>query len=183
MTVDRAWKGWLTSLNTQGHHTALNVFMVIVLAHWAEHIAQAIQIWVLGWPVPQARGLLGTWFPWLVTSEAMHYGFALIMLIGLFVLRGGFTGAARTWWTIALGIQFWHHIEHLLLLGQATFHANLLGKPVPTSIVQLLIPRVELHLFYNSIVFIPMVVALYLHRRPPAAERRGMACSCAYARA
>jgi len=39
---------------------------VIVLARWAEHVVQAIQIWVLGWPVPESRGVLGGWFPWLV---------------------------------------------------------------------------------------------------------------------
>jgi hypothetical protein len=173
--------GGLTTLNTSGHKLGLGVFLVIVLAHWAEHIAQAIQIWVLGWPVPDSRGVLGVWFPWLVKSEAMHYGYAIIMLVALFALRGGFTGTARTWWTIALGIQFWHHIEHLLLLGQAVFGANLLGKPAPTSIAQLLIPRVELHLLYNSIVFIPMIVAMYMHRRPPAAARSRMKCGCAYA--
>jgi hypothetical protein len=166
----------LRSLNTSHHRTALTVFLVVVLAHWAEHIAQAIQIWVLGLPVPESRGVLGAVFPWLVTSEALHYGYALIMLVALFALRGGFTGAARTWWIIALGIQFWHHIEHLLLLGQAMFGANLLGKPVP---IQLLVPRVELHLFYNSIVFVPMIIAMYLHRRPPAAERHSMSCTCA----
>jgi len=34
------------------------------------------------------------------------------------------------------------------------------------------VPRVELHLFYNTIVFIPMVVAMYFHMFPPAGERR-----------
>jgi hypothetical protein len=169
------------TLNTTGHRTALTIFLVIVLAHWAEHIAQAIQIWVLGWSIPESRGVLGVLFPWLVTSEAMHYGYALIMLVALIALRGGFTGTARTWWTIALGIQLWHHLEHLLLLGQATFGANLAGRPVPTSILQLLVPRVELHLFYNAVVFVPMIIAMYLHRRPPAAERSHMRCTCAYA--
>jgi hypothetical protein len=159
----------------------LLVFLAIVLGHWAEHIAQAIQIWVLGWPVPEARGVLGIPFPWLVTSEAMHYAYALIMLVGLFVLRDGFTGTARTWWTIALVIQFWHHIEHLLLLGQVAFGANLMGKPAPTSVIQLLVPRVELHLFYNTIVFIPMIVAMFMHRWPSAADRESMKCNCAYA--
>jgi hypothetical protein len=173
----------LRGLNTRYHRTALTVFLVIVLAHWAEHVAQAIQIWVLGWPVPESRGVLGAVFPWLVTSEALHYGYAVIMLVALFALRGGFTGAALTWWTVALGIQFWHHIEHLLLLGQAMFGANLLGEPVPTSVIQLLVPRVELHLFYNSIVFVPMIIAMYMHRRPPAAERHSMSCTCAPAAA
>jgi len=174
---------WYTYINSDGHRTALNVFMFIVLAHWAEHIVQAIQIWVLGRPVKQSRGILGQFFPWLVTSEYMHYGYALVMLIGLILLRPGFTGAAKTWWTVALGIQFWHHIEHLLLLIQAQSGHNFWGKPVPTSIIQLLIPRVELHLFYNSIVFVPMVVALILHRRPKEGPRTADACDCAHARA
>ena len=37
---------------------------------------------------------------------------------------------------------------------------------MPTSIAQLVFPRVELHLFYNTIVTIPMVVAMFYHLRP-----------------
>ncbi|MET8144906.1 hypothetical protein ABZU32_31785 [Sphaerisporangium sp. NPDC005288] len=169
----------ITSLNTDHHRLGLNVFLFIVLAHWAEHVAQAVQIYVMGWPVPEARGVLGLPFPWLVTSEWMHYGYALLMLVGLIVLRKGFTGRALTWWTISLGIQVWHHFEHLLLLLQALTGVHLLGRPVPTSIIQLLVPRVELHLFYNAVVFVPMVVAMWLHRRPRPDERERMNCSCA----
>jgi hypothetical protein len=50
----------------------------------------------------------------------------------------------------ALWIQVWHHFEHLLLLMQAVTGANLMGKPVPTSIAQLVLPRVELHLAGTS---------------------------------
>ena len=181
VVVAQPWsRRWLTELNTTGHRTALNVFLVIVLAHWAEHVAQAIQIWVLGWPVPEARGVLGAWIPWLVRTEALHYGYALIMLVGLAILRPGFSGTARTWWTIALGIQVWHHLEHLLLLAQHQTGANLAGRDVPTSVLQLQFPRVELHLFYNAVVFAPMVVAMVLHRRPdePATADR---CTCALA--
>jgi hypothetical protein len=170
--------GIIAALNGRYHRTALNVFMVIVLAHWAEHLAQAYQIWVLGWPRPQARGVLGMWFPWLVSSETLHYGYALIMLIALFALRPGFTGRAKAWWTVALVIQFWHHIEHLLLFIQAQSGTFFFGKAVPTSILQLVFPRVELHLFYNSIVFVPMVVAMYLHLRPNARELEAADCTC-----
>ncbi|MEV6926538.1 hypothetical protein AB0M46_18840 [Dactylosporangium sp. NPDC051485] len=152
--------------------------MVIVLAHWAEHLVQAYQIWVLHLPRPKARGVLGQFYPWLVSSEWLHYGYAIVMLIGLFLLRPGFVGRARLWWTVALAIQFWHHIEHLLLLLQAQTGHNLWGKPVPTSVLQLFYPRVELHLFYNSIVFIPMVIAVYFHLRPNYADLSKMACSC-----
>ena len=98
--------GFYERLNTQWHERALQIFMVVVLAHWSEHLAQAIQIYYLGWPRPTANGILGLWYPWLITSELMHYLYALVMLIGLWVLRKGFTGTGRKWWTIALVIQF-----------------------------------------------------------------------------
>lgn len=168
----------LRTLNGSRHELALGLFMLVVIAHWAEHVAQAIQIWGLNTPKPQARGVLGEWFPWLVTSETLHYGYAVVMLIGLFLLRPGFTGRSKRWWTIALAIQFWHHIEHLLLIIQASTHHYLFGGKVPTSVLQIFFPRVELHLFYNTIVTIPMVVAVVLHRWPNAAERAEAECSC-----
>jgi len=161
----------LTRLNTTGHRTAVNVFLVIVLAHWAEHLVQSFQIWVLGWPVPDSRGVLGQWFPWLVRTEALHYAYALVMLAGLILLRPGFTGAARRWWTVALVIQCWHFVEHFVLLVQAQTGDHLLGRPVPTSVLQLAVPRVELHLAYNALVFVPMAYAVTLARPPALAPR------------
>ena len=168
----------LGALNGRYHRTALTVFMAIVLAHWAEHVVQAYQVWVLDRPRPQARGVLGQFFPWLVSSEWLHYWYAIVMLVGLFLLRPGFAGRARVWWTVALVIQFWHHIEHLLLLIQAQTHTFFFGGAVPASVAQVIIPRVELHLFYNSIVFIPMVIAVYLHFRPNERELRATSCTC-----
>jgi hypothetical protein len=169
-------------INGARHETALRVFMAIVLAHWGEHLVQAIQIYVLGWPVPQARGIVGYFFPYLISSEFLHYGYAVVMLAGLWMLRPGFTGVEdRRWWTIALGIQFFHHIEHFVLLSQYLAGHNLLGRPVPTSLLQLWVPRVELHLFYNTIVFIPMVIAMYFHMFPSANADRP-ACTCAWHR-
>jgi hypothetical protein len=168
----------LTAINTRQHRLALNVFMLIVLAHWAEHLVQAYQVWVLDRPQPAARGALGQVFPWLATSETLHYGYAVVMLAALILLRPGFVGRARAWWTVALVIQFWHHIEHLLLLIQAQTGNYFFGGSAPTSVAQIIVPRVELHLFYNSIVFIPMVVAVYLHLRPNERELRATSCSC-----
>jgi hypothetical protein len=171
-------RGLLHQLNGPHHRASLNVFLFIVIAHWAEHLTQAYQIWVLDWSVPKSKGMLGLAYPWLVTSEWMHYGYALVMLIGLFTLRRGFVGRGKAWWTAALVIQFWHHIEHLLLFAQVQSGHFLFGKPVATSLLQLVVPRVELHLFYNTVVFLPMVIAMYLHLRPNAAELAESSCSC-----
>jgi hypothetical protein len=167
-------------INAQWHERALWVFMAVVLAHWGEHLVQAYQIYVMGWPRPKANGILGLWYPWLIKSESLHYGYALVMLAGLWLLRKGFTGRSYTWWMVSFGIQFWHHIEHFLLIFQATTHHNFWGKPVPFSVLQLFFPRVELHLFYNSIVFIPMVIAMYYHMFPPIGEPHTATCTCSW---
>lgn len=165
-------------LNGPGHKLGMRLFLAIVLAHWVEHLAQAAQIWALGWTRPEAKGVLGLWFPWLVTSEWLHYAYAVAMLAAFVLLRPGVTGRARFWWDVALAIQAWHHFEHFLLLLQAWTAQPLFGKPVPTSIAQLVLPRVELHLLYNGIVFLPMLAGMVRHIWPPRGELRP-ACSCA----
>lgn len=169
----------LRHLNGPGHERALQAFMAVVLGHWAEHLAQALQVYVLHWPAEQANGVLGLWFPWLVASETLHYAYALVMLAGLWLLRAGFAGRARWWWMLAFWVQFWHHIEHALLQGQVIAGRNLLDAPVPMSVAQFFVPRIELHMIYNTIVFVPMMVAMYRHIAPTAAERAHMRCSCA----
>ena len=166
-------------LNTRWHERALQVLMVIVLFHWVEHLVQAYQVWGLHWSRAMSMGLLGMYYPWLMKTEVLHYGFALVMLIGLWVLRKGFSGRSHTWWMIAFWIQFWHHIEHGLLFYQALTHHYFFGGSVPTSIGQIWIPRIELHLIYNALVFTPMVIGMYYHMYPPATEAPNVECTCA----
>lgn len=180
LLISQPWYvNMMQTLNTVWHERSLQIFMAIVLAHWAEHLVQAYQIYVLGWPLPESLGVIGYWFPWMFQSELLHYGYALVMLIGLWILRTGFMGSSYTWWMISFWIQFWHHIEHGLLQFQAIIGYNLGGGPVPMSVVQFIVPRVELHLIYNTIVFIPMIVAMYKHMFPPLGEAAHMQCSCA----
>ena len=184
LTPSAGAQGFHDKLNAQWHRRALQLFMVVVLGHWAEHLAQAYQIYVMGWPRPQAGGVLGLFYPWLVGSEVLHYGYAVVMLIGIWTLRKGFTGLSRKWWTAALVIQFWHHVEHALLQGQVLFHHNILGSPIPLSFLQIAFPtsRVEIHLFYNAVVFVPMMIGMYYHMFPPAGEAPNVSCTCALRR-
>lgn len=156
-------QSWLQQLNDSWHDRALSVYMLIVFGHWAEHIAQAYQVYLLGWLPADAGGVLGLWFPQLARSEILHFVYNLAMLLGLMALRQGFQGRARTWWTAALVLQGWHFFEHVLLQLQWLSGFYFFGASQQTSLLQFWLPRVQLHLLYNSIVFAPMVVALYLH--------------------
>ena len=59
--------GLIESLNTRWHKIALQGFLAIVLLHWAEHVFQAYQFYVMHLPramsIPAARSA--------VTSTAM----------------------------------------------------------------------------------------------------------------
>ena|SRR5579872_882270 len=142
----------------------LKIFVLIMFAHWLEHGVQAYQLYVLGLPRHHALGLLGQFYPWLVHSEWMHFGYAVLTWLGLIVLRDSFYGSARLWWDAALIIQIWHLFEHTLLFVQAQGGFTLWGASEPTSVLQLLFPRIELHLFYNSVVTIPTIVAMIVAR-------------------
>jgi hypothetical protein len=204
-------RGLIDKLNAEWHKPALQIYTAIVLLHWAEHLIQAFQVYALGWPLPEARGLLGIPFPVLVKSEGLHYAYAIFMLVVFWVLRKGFVGRSYVWWMIAFWIQFWHHIEHALLQYQVVAGYNFFGAPAPISLIQMVgflngpaetgfgglmagppaypftplmlaVRRVEVHLFYNSIVTIPMVVAMYYHLFPSPGEEAHMQCSCVWHR-
>ena len=101
-------QSFLEKLNGPWHERALWIYLAIVILHWTEHLFQAAQIWILGMPRPQALGALGYVFPWLVKSEVMHFTYALLMFGGLVLLRSGFRGKAKTWWT-AMSRWCCHH--------------------------------------------------------------------------
>lgn len=143
----------------------LKIFVAIMMAHWLEHIFQAYQVYVMGYERHHAMGILGQLYPWLVHSEWMHFGYAVLTWLGLVFLRHEFSGSARTWWDAALIIQIWHLFEHMLLFVQAQGRFTLWGANEPTSVLQLLWPRIELHLLYNSLVTVPIVIALFVSRR------------------
>jgi hypothetical protein len=136
--------------------------MVIVFGHWSEHLAQVYQVYVLGWLPQDACGVLGLWYPLLAQSEVLHIAYNGSMWLGLLLLLPGMK-QARGWWKVALVLQSWHLFEHFLLQYQYLTKQFFFQATVQTSIGQLLIPRVELHFFYNLMVFIPLVIAYYIY--------------------
>lgn len=149
----------------------LKIFAVMMVAHWLEHLVQAYQVYVLGYERHYAGGLLGQIFPWLMHSEWLHFAYAILTFAGLLLLHRAFTGPALVWWNVALIIQAWHLFEHTLLFAQAQGRFLLWGAKEPTSVLQLFFPRIELHLFYNSVVTFPIVVAMLLRWRSALPQR------------
>ena len=153
----------------------LKIFAGLMVAHWAEHLIQAYQVWGLGYERHHARGLLGQVFPWLMHSEWLHFAYAVLTFAGLVLLYRAFEGPALVWWKVALVIQAWHLVEHSLLFAQAQGGFTLFGGKEPTSVLQVFFPRIELHLFYNSVVTIPIVIAMILRWRRHAVPQPQLA--------
>jgi hypothetical protein len=170
------WSGF-RPLTGPLHQRALWLFMVIVLGHWLEHLTQVYQIYVLGWLPKTAGGVLGLWFPWLSSSEVLHFTYNLLLWGGILLLQPGFQGAARQWWNVALLAQSWHFFEHILLQVQWLTGVYLFGAAKQTSIGELWFPRPELHFLYNLVVFVPLVLGMLAYFRRPVGHnaRKGAA--------
>ncbi len=157
------------------HSLLLRGFVALMVAHWLEHGVQAYQVYALGYDRHHAGGILGQIFPWLMHSEWLHFTYAILTFAGLLMLRPVFAGRALRWWNIALLIQAFHLLEHTLLFAQAQGGFRLFGASEPSSILQVFFPRIELHLFYNSVVTVPIVVAMFLHMRSGTQQRTSAA--------
>ncbi len=172
--------GRLDKWNGAKHYRALVVYLAVVVAHWLEHAAQAVQVYVFDVPRAKAGGLLGLLLPSVVSSEMLHWAYAAYMLGGFMALRRAMVGESRFWWDLAYAIQAWHFLEHTLLLSQAVTGWRLAGRHDPTSLLQLIVPRVETHLIYNILVLIPLLTALGLHWfRADGRTTIAAPCTCA----
>jgi hypothetical protein len=129
----------------------VKLFLGVVMAHFAEHLAQIFQLYILSWSRQNCLGILGLWQPALMRSEWLHYLYALSMLIGLYYLRPQFN---QIWSQRTINLQHYHHLEHLILLTQAIFGFK------TTGIGGIWFPRIELHFFYNAVVMIAMLISL-----------------------
>jgi len=54
-------------------------------------------------------------------------------------------------------------------------------SPVPVSFLQVLLPkfRIEIELFYNAVVFIPMMIGMYYQMFRPK-EEESTTCTCSW---
>jgi hypothetical protein len=154
------------------HSLLLTLYMIAVIFHFFEHVLQICQAFVLHWARADSGGLLGLWAPQLLASELLHFGYNLFQLVGLAVLLKGFAGRAQRWWAIALAIQTWHFIEHTVMLVQAQTSLYLFGASKPMSLLEVLLPRIELHFLYNALVFVPTAIAVFLYWRSGSYQLR-----------
>jgi hypothetical protein len=160
---DRARRWLLSDLNGIHFRLALTIYLLLVASHFAEHAAQILQVYVLDVPRPRAGGLLGLLLPGLVMAEVLHTTWNSLQLTGLILLAPGTMARgrlARALWLVAIALQTWHWFEHAVIQLQYVTGIYLYGAAKQMSILERLLPRIELHFAYNLMVFIPTVAAV-----------------------
>ena len=144
---------------TYRHYQWLALFYVLVVTqsgHFLEHVAQMVQIHILGLTGPNARGVFGA-----LDLEWVHFVWNTWVIVTVVILLLRFRTNAWLWVTALLA--GWHEIEHLVIMsvylttGQVgtpglLAHGGLVGAGFPLS-------RPDLHFLYNLVETIPLVAA------------------------
>lgn len=161
--------------------TLLGLAFAVQTAHYAEHLAQLVQIYALGVPPPEAHGLLGSLFDF----EWVHFVYNLgleAVLVGLWLLyrlilrdKSANTDRQGLWLLAGLALfQGYHSIEHLAKVYQYLFipiyQSGL--QPTPGILPNIIRwPIFLVHFWLNTVVWIAMVFALW-HLRPVSSLSR-----------
>lgn len=142
---------------------ALSFLGIVLLqgVHELEHIVQANQRFVFN--DPKGSGILGSW----LDIEPVHlvYNGALLLLIALTCYLGGFFSRKSRQRPLAVGLvsvallfQSYHFVEHIFKMAQF-IETGMNGTP---GILGHVFNLVWLHLTYNTIVYLPLLLAFFL---------------------
>jgi hypothetical protein len=154
------------------HYAWFALYEILVVTqglHFIEHIAQILEIYVLGVPRAEAHGIFGN-----LDQEYVHFFFDSFLEVGVIILLFKFKKNIALWITGVIGL--WHTAEHWYITYYYTFdRANYNPAPAPGIHAingllghgGLLWPnspflRAELHFCYNLLFTVPLIWGLIL---------------------
>jgi hypothetical protein len=162
---------FLKTAAIQRQYGWLAFFFILVVtqgAHLLEHVAQMVQIHLLGLSGLQARGIFG-----MLDIEWVHFiwnSWVLLCAVLLVLLF-----PKNPWLWVLLVISVWHEMEHVYIMS-VYLHTGHIGAPgllAPGGAIGggLPLSRPDLHFFYNLLEELVLIMAyLYQIRRLPLAE-------------
>ncbi len=141
------------------HFGWIALFYVLVITqggHLLEHVAQMVQLHVMGRRGPDARGVVGA-----LDVEWVHLGFNTWVFIALLTLLVRFRRNPWMWVTLAAAV--WHQAEHTYIIS-VFLSTGVEGTPGLLAMGGRLwggldVTRPDLHFFYNVGETVPLVVA------------------------
>ena len=152
----------LTVVKTQEdrhEHGWLAFFFILVVtqgAHVLEHVAQMVQIHLLGLSGLQARGIFG-----MLDLEWVHFIWNSWVLLCAVLLV--FLFRKNPWLWVLLVISVWHEIEHVYIMSVylRTGHPGAPGLLAARGAIGggLPLSRPDLHFFYNLLEELVLIIA------------------------
>jgi hypothetical protein len=153
------------------YYLAFAILFLIQSAHFAEHVAQLIQIYGQGIKPPEAHGLLGSVFDF----EWVHFVYNISLEVTLIWLWFEYRRARQTqlfavsrrdltWLSALVLFQGYHSVEHFVKLYQYLFIPKYQSGVVPTPGI---LPEATgwpiflVHFGFNLIVWATMAAALW----------------------
>jgi len=162
---------FLKTASIQRQYGWLAFFFILVVtqgAHVLEHVAQMVQIHLLGFSGLQAGGILG-----MLNIEWVHFTWNSWVLICAVLLV--FLFPKNPWLWVLLVISVWHEIEHVSIMSVflRTGHPGAPGLLARGGAIGggLPLSRPDLHFFYNLLEELVLIIAyLYQIRRLPVSD-------------
>ncbi len=162
---------FLKTASIQRQYGWLAFFFILVVtqgAHVLEHVAQMVQIHLLGLSGIQAGGILG-----MLNIEWVHFTWNSWVLICAVLLV--FLFPKNPWLWVLLVISVWHEIEHVSIMSVflRTGHPGAPGLLARGGAIGggLPLSRPDLHFFYNLLEELVLIIAyLYQIRRLPVSD-------------
>ncbi len=150
LTLETAW--------TYRHYQWLALFYLLVVTqggHVIEHVAQMVQIHLLGLRGAAARGVFGA-----LDIEWVHFTWNTWVLIAVLALLVRFRSNPWLWATAVLA--GWHEAEHVVIMV-AYLITGVAGAPGLLSAGGLIggglpVTRPDLHFLYNVVETTPLVI-------------------------
>lgn len=150
---------------TYRHYGWLALFYLLVvtqMGHFFEHVAQIVEIHLLGLPLKQARGIFGA-----LDIEWVHFIWNSWVLIGVLLLLIPFRHNRWLWLTLVFA--GWHEVEHIVIMSTylttgvagspgLLSHGGAIGGGTPLI-------RPDLHMIYNAVETTPLVIAFFVELR------------------
>jgi len=151
------------------------VLLIVQSVHFTEHIAQVIQIHLLGLSGTQAHGIIG-----MLDLEWVHFAFdALWMPICVYTLLFIYRKNNPWLWILAV-IVTWHAIEHIAIMS-FYLRTGIVGSPGLLAhggaiAGGLPLIRADLHFLYNLVEESLILIAyMYQLKRLPAPGQSNLA--------
>ena len=170
----RRWSALADLVNRAFLHDEWLVLFVVLVgsqaAHCLEHVAQMVQIHLLGLSGANARGVVGN-----LDIEWVHFVWNTWVIVAVVLLLIHFRTNPWLWATAVLA--GWHEVEHAYILS-VYVTTGVAGTPGLLSAGGLLggglpIGRPDLHFLYNLLETMPLVMAFTWQRRNYRSTIRG----------